>query len=177
VIRYRAIPDESRFEAELQSNLHPIHARASGIYGFIEATVSPEGHIDTASPHRAQLALWVEDIDSGHELRDVEMLRRLGAKAHPTIEWAVTRVWPRGDGRYRSRSLVMARGRSRSIDSDFIISVNGQRMVVEGEHVFDMRDFGIVPPRFFWLWMEPQMTVRVRVVARQVTVAADRPPA
>jgi hypothetical protein len=42
--------------------------------------------------------------------------------------------------------------------------------VVEGRHEFDMRDFGIVPPKFFWLWIEPEVKVGVRIVANQVSI-------
>jgi hypothetical protein len=34
-----------------------------------------------------------------------------------------------------------------------------------GEHVFDIRDFGIKPPRILMLRVEPEVTVRIRLVA------------
>jgi hypothetical protein len=36
---------------------------------------------------------------------------------------------------------------------------------VDGEHIFDMRDFGINPLRLLFLKVEPQVRGRVRIVA------------
>ncbi len=167
--RFRAIPEQSTFRAEMQSNLHPVIAIASGIYGFIEAEVGADGGIDVAAPHRAQLALWVEDLDTGNQLRDLEMLRRLDARNYPTIEWVVRRALPLGDSRYSASGEITVHGRTCPLDAEFHLSSAHNRIAVEGDHNFDMRDFDVVPPRFFWLWMEPEMTVRIKVVARRVT--------
>ena len=101
------------------------------------------------------------------------MKRRLESKRHPTIEWVVRRAWPRnGSYRYGASCNVTVHGRTLLFDEDFTVAWRDGRMVVEGRHVFDMRDFGLAPPRFFWLWMEPEIDVRLRVVARQVAAAA-----
>jgi polyisoprenoid-binding protein YceI len=172
VSRYRAVPEESRFWAQLDSNLHPVEVNATGIYGFIEAHFNGDGKLDPASPHRAQLAFWVEDLNSGNELRDVEMLRRMNARSHPAIEWTVKKVSVLNGGRCRAAGEVTVHGRTRSFEDDFNFSVAQGLLVVEGEHVFDMRDFGLVPPRFFWLWIEPRLKVGVRIVARQVSAGS-----
>ena len=167
--RYRAVPEESRFWAELSSNLHPIEVSANGIYGFIEAHFNGDGKLDPAASHKAQLAFWVEDMNSGNELRDVEMLRRIDSRAHPSIEWTVRKVSVMSGDRLRGAGEVTVHGRTRRFEGDFTVSAAQGLIVVEGEHVFDMRDFGITPPRFFWLWIEPQLKVGVRVVAKQVS--------
>lgn len=61
-----------------------------------------DGGVDVNSPHRAQLALPVEDLDTGNQLRDVEMLRRLESRVHPTIEWMVKEAQPLADSLYRA---------------------------------------------------------------------------
>jgi hypothetical protein len=38
---------------------------------------------------------------------------------------------------------------------------------LEGEQVFDIRDFGIDPPRLLMLKADPEVRVRVRLVARR----------
>jgi len=169
VSRYRAVPEESKFWAELNSNTHPVEVRAAGIYGFIEASFNGEGQLDPVEAHKAQLAFWVEDLNSGNELRDIEMLRRMNVRRHPSIEWTVKKVAVFDGGRCRASGEVTVRGRTRSFEEDFKISAAPGLLVVEGEHVFDIRDFGIDPPKFFWLWIEPRIKVRVRVVAKQVS--------
>jgi polyisoprenoid-binding protein YceI len=170
--RYRAVPEESKFWATLVSNTHPIHVAATGIYGFIEAHFNGEGTLDAEVGHRAQLAFWVEDLNSGNELRDTEMLRRMEARRHPSIQWIVKKVSVLNGGRYRAAVEVTVHGRTRSFEEDFEISAAPGLVVVEGEHVFDMREFGVVPPRFFWLWIEPRLKVGVKVVAKQVATGA-----
>jgi polyisoprenoid-binding protein YceI len=155
----------------MESNVHPVEVQATGIYGFIEAHFNGEGTLDPSGPHRAHLAFWVENLNSGNELRDIEMLRRMDGRGHPSIEWTIKGVSVQGNGRCRARGEVTVRGRTRPFEEDFKMSVGPGRLVVEGQHVFDVRDFGIVPPRFFWLWIEPEVKVGVRIVATQVSAA------
>jgi polyisoprenoid-binding protein YceI len=169
VSRYRAVPEESKFWAELNSNAHPVEVKAAGIYGFIEASFNGDGQLEATGAHRAQLAFWVDDLNSGNELRDIEMLRRMNVRGHPSIEWTVKKVAVLNGGRCRASGEVTVHGRTRSFEEDFKMSAAPGLLVVEGEHVFDMRDFGIDPPKFFWLWIEPRIKVGVRVVAKQVS--------
>ena len=97
------------------------------------------------------------------------MLRRMHARGHPSIEWRVKKVSALSGGRCRATADVTVHGRTRSFEGEFKMSAAPGLLVVEGVHEFDMRDFGIEPPRFFWLWIEPQVRVRVKVVARQVS--------
>jgi polyisoprenoid-binding protein YceI len=172
VSRFRAVPEESTFWAELESNAHPVEVKTAGIYGYVEAAFNGDGQLDPSLPHRAQLAFWVEDMNSGNELRDVEMMRRMDPRRHPSIEWTVRKVTSRGDGRVRASCEVTVHGRTRTFEEDFRMSKAPGLLVIEGEHDFDMRDFGIVPPKFLWLWIEPRLKARVRIVAKQVADGA-----
>ena len=40
-------------------------------------------------------------------------------------------------------------------------------MILAGETTFDMRDFGMEPPRILMLRVEPDVTVRVTIVAEK----------
>ena len=40
-------------------------------------------------------------------------------------------------------------------------------LVIEGEQTFDIRDFGVQPPKILMLKVHPDVRVRVKVVARQ----------
>jgi polyisoprenoid-binding protein YceI len=169
-VRFRAVPEESRFWAEVESSAHPVEVEASGIYGFIEAHFNGDGELDPSGPHKAQFAFWTDDLSSGNDLRDVEMMRRIDARSHPSIEWSVKSVSMLSKGRCRGRGEVTVRGRTRPFEAEFKMSVAPGKLVVEGRHAFDMRDFGIVPPKFFWLWIEPEVKVGVRIVANQVSI-------
>ena len=40
-------------------------------------------------------------------------------------------------------------------------------LVIEGEQIFDIRDFGVQPPKILMLKVHPDVRVRVKVVAQQ----------
>ena len=54
-----------------------------------------------------------------------------------------------------------------SIEEDFHFRRDGGRLVLNGQHTFDMRDFGVNPPRIFTLRVEPQVRVSVRLVTEE----------
>lgn len=166
--RFRILPERSRVETEMTSNVHPIHATANDLSGAIEGEVGPDGLPDFGAPHRAHLRLAVEGMVSGNRLQDMEMQRRMEARTYPTIEVTIERAWlPGGDGQPRASFEVSACGRSRSYEENFSVRVDGRRLIVEGEHAFDMRDFGVSPPRFLALKVNPEVRVRVRLEAEE----------
>ena len=69
------------------------------------------------------------------------------------------------DARTRAGVLFEAHGRASPYEGDFSLRVDGRRLTVEGEHTFDMRDFGVDPPRFLGLKMDPEVNVKVRLEA------------
>ena len=40
-------------------------------------------------------------------------------------------------------------------------------VVLEGEHVFDVRDFGMEPPRIMMLKVHPEVSVRIEITAKR----------
>jgi polyisoprenoid-binding protein YceI len=166
---YRLVPGGSSLETEVRSSLHPIHGRASELRGEVRGEFDADGRPRLDQPHGGWVEIPVQAIRSGSRLNDMEMQRRADARRHPTIRFEVTRVWP-VDGsadRYRAAIDVSARGQTRRIEEDFVMKRNGSRLELEGEHTFDMRDFGVNPPRILTLKVEPEVKVRVRLVAEE----------
>lgn len=165
--RYRVHPSESLVTVEVKSTLHDSHIRSAGLTGFIDGELGRDGRPDLAKPHRAVLRLPVSALRSGNPLQDVEMERRMDTRRHPNIGVKVTTVAPtRSKQRYRATADVTAKGRTVTVEREISIIVEDGQLVVEGNHVFDMRDFGISPPRLLLLKVEPEARVSVRVVAR-----------
>jgi hypothetical protein len=42
-------------------------------------------------------------------------------------------------------------------------------LVIEGEHVFDVRDFGVRPPRIGFLRVHPEVNVAIRIEATRTS--------
>ena len=167
VSRYRIVPERSELKAEARSSLHPIHVRTNRLDGFMEATVADSGRaVEVASAGR--LELEVEALKSGNFLYDREIERQLEVRKYPRIRGEVRSVEPTGTkGRYRVRGELTLHGVKRAVEGEVTIKVvDASTLEVAGEKVFDVRDFGLDPPRILMLKVYPDVRVRARVVAR-----------
>jgi hypothetical protein len=52
-----------------------------------------------------------------------------------------------------------------------VTAPDDRSLVVEGEQVFDIRDFNMKPPKVLMFKVEPEVTVRIKVTAER----ADQP--
>jgi polyisoprenoid-binding protein YceI len=152
----------------MRSSIHPIHAETRDLRGTIDGEVTAEGpNLD--APHRAELELPVDSLKTGNALEDREMLRRMDVRRFPTIKVVVTEV-KRIEGspeRCVGTVQVTALGQSRTFEAEFKLRSNGESVNIDGEHSFDMRDFGLVPPKLLMFKMEPDVKIRARIVAKQ----------
>jgi hypothetical protein len=168
VTRFRLVPAGSTISAEMRSSMHPIKAETRALGGTIDGELGEEGVPRFELDHGARLQLAVETMKSGHRLQDMEMQRRLDVRRYPQIEVVIDRAWQANrPGSYRASVRVTAHGQTRSFDEDFSMRVEGRRLVIEGEHTFDMRDFDVNPPNFLALKVHPQVRVTARIVAEQ----------
>jgi polyisoprenoid-binding protein YceI len=168
VTRFRVVPGSSSVETDVRSSLHPIHGAATEVSGAIEAEFDGDGRPLLDRPHRAWVEVPVAAIRTGNRLVEIEMQRRADVRRHPAIRFEASRVWPLdGPDRYRAAVGVTAHGRTQSFDEDFSMRREGRRLVLEGKHTFDMRDFGVDPPRILTLKVDPQVRVSVRLVAEE----------
>ncbi len=57
---------------------------------------------------------------------------------------------------------------TRQVEGEVTISAPDERsLIIEGEQIFDIRDFGVEPPKILMFKVHPDVRVRVQVVARQ----------
>lgn len=165
--RFRVVPGASSIDTEVRSSVHPIHGRATDVSGVIEGDFDG-GMPRFDQPHGGWVEVPVEAIRSGNRLTELEMQRRADVRRYPTIRFEVSRAWAMDGGeRYRAAVSVTAHGRTRAFEEDFRFRRDGGRLVLDGQHVFDMRDFGVNPPRILTLRVEPQVRVSVRLVAEE----------
>jgi polyisoprenoid-binding protein YceI len=143
--------------------VHAIHGRAAELSGRVEVDVV-DGRVGTAFAGRLEVP--VKQLRSGNPLNDAELQRRVDARRFPTIVGEVRDATSLGDdGRFRVAGDVNFHGVTRAVTGDLQVTVDGDRLTIEGEHVFDIRDFGIKPPRILMLRVEPDVTVRIHLVA------------
>ena len=165
VPRYRIEPKRSRVWIDARSSLHPIKSTTDGLEGHIDLEISG-GVIDVGAGPAGRLSLPVGRLSSGNKLEDRELQKRIDARHHPTIDGVLTDIRTASDGRYLVSGELTFRGIARQVQDEMTIEIVDDRTLhLAGRSRFDIRDFGMEPPRILMLKVEPQVDVRVDIVA------------
>lgn len=159
-------PDRSQVWIDARSSVHPIHSSTDGVEGFLEVDLGPGGPADGERPPAGKLSLAVERLSSGNRMEDRELQKRLDARKFPTIEGRLGQIVRLGAGQYRVSGEISLRGRSCEHEDEMTITAVDDRTIrLEGGSRFDIRDFGMEPPRILMLKVEPVVEVRVDLFA------------
>jgi polyisoprenoid-binding protein YceI len=167
VARYLIAPERSHVWIDARSNVHPIHSSTDGLEGFVDLALSPEGEVDLSAPMSGELSLTVDRLSSGNRMEDRELQKRIDARRFPTIAGVLDTIETSDDdGKYRVGGDITFRGVSRHHEDLMKIgSVDDQTIQLDGRSSFDIRDYGMEPPRMLMLKVEPVVDVRVEIFA------------
>jgi polyisoprenoid-binding protein YceI len=167
--RYRIVPERSWVEIHARSSLHPIDSRTDGLEGFLDLEILGGGRVNLAVPMSGKLSLDVERLSSGNGLEDRELRRRIDARRFRTIDGELTGMREtENEGRYRVRGDLTFRGVTRSFEDEMVLTANDDGAIqLVGESTFDIRDFGMDPPRVLMLKVEPEVRVTAHVTAQR----------
>jgi hypothetical protein len=167
--RYEIVPERSQVWIDASSNLHPIHSRTDGLEGFVDVEVRHDGLVDLSVSPRGELSLPVERLSSGNRFEDRELQRRIDSRRFRSIDGRLVEMQPTGqDGRYRVRGEVTFRGVTNSYEDEMTIAqLDDRTLQLEGRSTFDIRAFGMEPPRILLLRVHPEVEVTVAIVARK----------
>lgn len=159
---YTIVPGASEVRVRATSTVHAISGSVVEVQGSVDAEV------DGASPRlvAGHIEVPIAALRSGNSLYDAELQRRVDARRYPNIVGQVRGVTPIGEnGLMRVEGDVTFHGVTRPVEGRVLVQADGGRLSLEGEHVFDVRDFGVKPPRILVLRVDPEVTVRIRLVA------------
>jgi hypothetical protein len=175
VTRFVFDPDISQVWIEGSSSVHPIHATATGATGWIELGWSGDG-IASVSGFAGEVRIAVDRLTSGNALVDRETKRRIDATRHPEIVGTATAAERIASNRVAVTGDIAFRGEVRSVSGELVVSIEDERLVVEGTQTFDVREWGLGLPRIGFLRVHPDVRVRVRLVADGASSpGSDRP--
>lgn len=165
--RYRIVPERSRVWIEARSSVHPIHSTTDGLEGYVELELDPDGKVDLAQDPKGQVSLPVSRLSSGNRMEDREMQKRVESRRYPTIDGVLARMERVGaNGTYKVSGDVTFRGVKRSHEDQMTIgAVDEQTIQLAGKSQFDIREFGMEPPRVLLLKVSPEVDVRVEIFA------------
>ena len=167
VASYTIVPARSRVWIDARSSVHPIHSNADGLSGFIDFDADRPGVL--GSHPAGKLSFPVAKLSSGNPLERRELQKRIDARRYPTIDGVLTGIEAHDDGGgFRVRGDLSFRGVTRSVEGDIAITALDDRTIrLEGAATFDIRDFGMQPPRILMLRVEPDVNVRVEIIAER----------
>jgi polyisoprenoid-binding protein YceI len=168
VAHYRVDPAQSWVEIHARSSLHPIDIRTAGLEGDLQLEVSDGGHVSAQSDTGGRISMAVDRLKSGNPLQDRELRRRIDARRNPEIVGELTGLREtETSGRYSVRGDITFRGVTRPYEDEMIVTIHERAIEMEGEATFDIRDFGMDPPRILMLRVEPEVRVRAHIVAER----------
>ena len=147
--------------------MHPVHATATGVTGWIELDWSGDG-IASALGFAGEVRVAVDRLASGNALVDRETKRRIDATRHPEIIGTATAAERIASDRVAVTGDIAFRGEVRSVSGELIVS---RRRAARGRgtQTFDVREWGLRLPRLGFLRVHPDVRVRVRLVADRST--------
>lgn len=166
-VAFRVLPDRAAVVFVARSNAGPITFGATGIEGLIEAAIS-QGSVSVQVPPAARLEVPIDQLTSGNQLYDAELLRRVDARLFPRARLELRQVSPVGTtGRYHVEGDLTFHGVTQFMEGTVSVSFPAPgQMVVEGEQVLDMRQFHITPPTVAMLRIYPDVRVQLHIEAR-----------
>ena len=147
--------------------MHPIHSATTGLEGFVDLELEPSGTLDLATAPSGHLSLSVDKLKSGNRMEDRELQKRIEAQKFPKIEGVLEKmVREDSDGSYRVSGDIKFRGVSRRHEDLMKIEeVDDHTIRLSGSSRFDIREFGMQPPKVLMLKVEPEVDVGVDIYA------------
>jgi polyisoprenoid-binding protein YceI len=172
VSRYEFVPESSWLSIHARSPTHPIDVEATGVEGAVE--VEP-AEVGAALGGTGELTVDVSRLRSGSTLVDRETQRRLDLRRHPHITARLTRTTPTSSGdAFHCEGVITVLGVERPAHGELTVTVTEDGSLhLDGEQHFDVREWGIEPPRLLLLRVHPKVRVRLHALARPVDRAGE----
>jgi polyisoprenoid-binding protein YceI len=151
---------------DARSSVGPITFGALGVTGGIDLVMA-DGRISARACPRAYLEIAVNQLRSGNGLYDAELMRRIEGRRYPNVRLDLRECQAVGSsGRYRLRGDVTFHGTTKALDGSVELSESTERtLVIRGEQMVDIRDFGIASPTVLMLRIYPDVQVKIQIEA------------
>lgn len=172
--RFRVISERSALLIEARSSVGPISFGTTALEGYLDAELDDATGAVGGSPS-SHLSFSLETLRSGNKLYDAELQHRVDARRHPVTSVELHDATRIGQSdRYEVTGELSFHGITRTITGTVGLSVaEPGKVLVLGEHVFDMRDFDIAAPTVLMLRIYPDVRVQLHLEAERVEPAPE----
>jgi hypothetical protein len=165
-VRYELVEGACTMEMVARSSLHPVRVEATAMTGSLEAS-DEDGQL-TVAPG-AHLEVRLDELRSGNALIDRETRRRLDLRRHPRLLAELNAARPAARDVLACTGAVTFQGRTCTVAGELRVSRReGGVLAFAGEHLADVRRWGLEPPRLLVLRVDPEVHVRLQLLARPV---------
>ncbi len=167
--RFRFVPARSTVRIAGSSSLHPIETTADGVEGYVDLEFGPGGEVTSPATPVGTLTFPINKLSSGNAMEDRELYRRADIRKFPTIQGVLDKIGPPADdGTFRVGGDVTFKGVTRHYEHLLgITPVDDRTVELTGGSRFDIRDFGMEPPKVMMLKVHPEVDVSIAIVAER----------
>jgi len=167
--RYEVVPEDSSLTFFALSSAQSAYGKTTGLSGFIDAAWNGDGTIAKEPAPHMHVEFKVESLRTGNDLQDREMWKLIDSKRFPKIAGDLRTFAPSTvRGRYTAAGQITFAGLARAYEGEFRVERDGKRIVLDGELMIDVRDFGLKPINLLVLSVAPLVRVRLHLVTAQV---------
>jgi polyisoprenoid-binding protein YceI len=156
--------ERSTVTLRASSTLHQI-TRTVPVTGHLDATIT-DRRLDPSDPVEGRLELPLELLKAG-DAYDGEIQRRLDAQRYPlaVAQLRSASSAAGGHGQYTMTGDLSLHGRTVAVEGRAQVDCDGDRLILRGSLSFDLREFGIKPPKILLLRMHPEVRAELSMVA------------
>ncbi|MEZ5171159.1 MAG: YceI family protein [Acidimicrobiia bacterium] len=152
--RYEFVPGESTIALDASSSVHPIHTSTAGLTGFLDL-----------DRQEGELHVPLGELRSGNPLIDRETRRRLDTKRHPEITAVVSTLTKTDEHTYATAGTIEAMGET--VEAEGVLTITpDDSLRITGTRSFDVRDWGLQPPKLLMVKVHPDVTAHISLLAR-----------
>ena len=158
--RFELDPERSQVWIEGSSSVHPIHGTATGLEGWVSLALDSV-QVAAVPAVDGEVRIAVGRLRSGNPLVDAETRRRIDARRFPDIVGTVTGSTRAAGDRVALEGTIAFRGETQEVAGELTVGVADGEIHVTGEARFDVRTWGLQPPRLGLVRVHPDITVRL----------------
>ena len=163
--RFIIDPERSTVSITGSSSVHPIHATAAGLQGWCEINTTKSG-VGAKPSVSGEVRIAVDLLKSGNSLVDAETRRRIDARRYPEIVGRVTSSERLDGNRLGLTGEIEFKGEVVGVSGELEVEFHDGELILTGAQRFDVRDWGLQPPKIALLRVHPEVEVEFRAHAR-----------
>lgn len=155
---------ESAVELDADSSVHPIHGEIRDLRG--EAVCEAQDGKLVPDGASAWIECDVAQLKTGKKLEDMALSKQIDAKKFPTVRYEVRSV-EGGPESFKLTGTFTFHGQTQEFVEECRASLDNGKLRVEGEHTFDIRDFGVKPFKILSMQIKPEVRLVVKLVGTE----------